>query len=128
MFKQALIAAVSAVALSAPAFAGALGEIQGTTSTTITGGTRQITIQGDYASEEHTVTASTEGTGASANGSWDPAAGPSLTVAGVGGASTNVASASYSTNAVTNGSYLNDTQNSFTGTESTTSSGVFFNY
>jgi hypothetical protein len=128
MFKKALIATASVVALSAPAFAGTLGEIQGTTSTTITGGTRQVTINGNYASEEHTVGAATEGTGASASGSWDPSAGPALTVAGVGGASTNTASATYNTNAVTGGTYLNDTQNSFTGTESTTTTGVFFNY
>lgn len=128
MFKKALIAAASVVALSAPAFAGSLGNIQGTTSTTITGGTRAITINGSYASEEHTVGAATEGTGASANGSWDPSSGPSLTVAGVGGASTNTASATYSTNAVTAATYLNDQQHSYTGTESTTTAGVFFNY
>lgn len=128
MFKKALIATASVVALSAPAFAGSLGNIQGTTSTTITGGTRAITINGSYASEEHTVGAATEGTGASANGSWDPSSGPSLTVAGVGGASTNTASATYSTNAVTAATYLNDQQHSYTGTESTTTAGVFFNY
>jgi hypothetical protein len=128
MFKKALIATASVVALSAPAFAGSLGNIQGTTSTTITGGTRAITINGSYASEEHTVGAATEGTGATANGSWDPSSGPSLTVGGIGGASTNTASATYSTNAVTAATYLNDQQHSYTGTESTTSAGVFFNY
>lgn len=128
MFKKALIAAASVAALSAPAFAGTLGEIQGTTSTTITGGTRAITINGSYASEEHTVGTATEGTGATASASWDPSAGPSLTTAGTGGASTNTASATYSTSAVTGATYLNDTQHSYTGTESTTTTGVFFNY
>jgi len=128
MFKKALIAVASAAALSAPAIAGSIGEIQGTTSTTITGGTRAVTISGAYASEEHTVGASTEGTGASASGDWDPTNGPVLAVAGVGGASTNSASATYSTNAVTAATYLNDAQHSYTGTESTTTTGVFFNY
>jgi len=128
MFKKALIATASVVALSAPCIAGTIGELQGTTSTTITAGSRAVTISGSYASEEHTVGSATEGTGASANGSWDPSSGPSLTVAGVGGATTNTASATYGTNAVTGATYLNDTQHSYTGTESTTTTGVFFNY
>ena len=128
MFKKALIAAASVVALSAPAFAGSLGNIQGTTSTTITGGTRAITINGSYASEEHTVGAATEGTGATASASWDLSSGPSLTVGGTGGASTNTASATYSTKSVTAATYLNDQQHAYTGTEATTTAGVFFNY
>ena len=128
MFKKALIAVASAVALSAPAIAGSIGEIQGTTSTTITGGTRAVTISGAYASEEHTVGASTDGTGATAGADWDPTTGPVLTVAGVGGATANTGSATYSTNAVTAATYLNDAQHSYTGTESTTTTGVFFNY
>lgn len=128
MFKKALIVAASAVALSAPAFAGSIGTIQGTGSTNITSGTRTLTIQGDYSSEEFTVGAATEGLGASASAAWDPTTGPVLSVSGVGGASSNVASASFTTNGVANGSFLSDTQNSFTGTESVTSSGVFFNY
>lgn len=128
MFKKALIAVASAAALSAPAFAGTLGNIQGTTSTTITGGTRAITINGTYASEEHTVGASTDGSGGTAGADWDPTTGPVLTTAGVGGAASNTASATYSTNAVTAATYLNDTQHSYTGTESTTTTGVFFNY
>jgi len=128
MFKKALIAAATVALSAAPSFAGSIGELQGTTSTTITGGTRTLTIQGDYASEEHTVGTATEGTGATASASWTPAAGPALTTAGTGGATTNTATATYSTNAVTNGSYFNDTQNAFTGTESSTLTGVFFNY
>jgi len=128
MFKKALIATASVVALSAPAFAGSIGELQGSTTTTITAGTREVTITGNYASEEQTVGAATEGTGASANADWDPSTGPVLSVAGVGGASANTASATYSTNAVTAATYLNDQQHSYTGTESTTTTGVFFNY
>jgi len=128
MFKKALIAVASAAALSAPAFAGSIGTIQGTTSTTITGGTRAVTISGTYSSEEHTVGASTDGTGATAGADWDPTTGPVLTVAGVGGASANTGSASYGTNAVTGATYLNDAQHAYTGTESTTTSGIFFNY
>ena len=129
MFKKALIATASVVALSAPAFAGSLGNIQGTTSTTITGGTRAITINGSYASEEHTVGAATEGTGSSASATFSSNTGiATLNTTGTGGASTNTASATYSTNAVTAATYLNDQQHSYTGTESTTSAGVFFNY
>lgn len=128
MFKKALIAVVSTASLSAPAIAGSIGTIQGTTSTTITGGTRAVTISGSYASEEHTVGASTEGTGATAGADWDPTTGPVLTVAGVGAATANSGSATYDTNAVTAATYLNDAQHSYTGTESTTTSGVFFNY
>ena len=128
MFKKALIAAATVALSAAPSFAGSLGELNGTTSTTITGGTRTVTINGTYNSEEHTVGTATEGLGATASASWDPTAGPALTTAGTGGAVTNTASATYSTNAVTNGTYLNDTQNSFTGTESSTLAGVFFNY
>ena len=127
MIKKALIA-IASVALSAPAFAGSIGTIQGTTSTTITGGTRAVTISGTYASEEHTAAASTDGSGATAGADWDPTTGPVLTVAGVGGATANTGSATYSTNAVTAATYLNDAQHAYTGTESTTTNGVFFNY
>ena len=129
MIKKALAAAVfAAAAMSAPAFAGSIGNIQSTTTTTITGGTRAITINGTYASEEHSVNASTDGTGGTASATWDPTSGPSLSTTGVGGAAINTASATYDTNAVTAGTYLNDQQHAYTGTESSTTSGVFFNY
>ena len=128
MFKKALIATASVVALSAPCFAGTIGELQGTSSTTITAGSRALTISGSYASEERTVGTATEGTGTTASASWSTAAGPALTTSGTGGATTNTATATYGTNAVTGATYLNDTQHSYTGTESSTTTGVFFNY
>lgn len=128
MFNKVLAASVAVVALSAPAFAGSTGAITGTTSTTITGGSRNLTIMGDYSAEEHTVSASSEGSGASADAFWDSTNGPDLRAGTIVGNSTSSATASYSTNAVTNGSYLNDTQHSYTGTESTSMNGAFFNY
>ena len=127
MLKKALIA-VASVALSAPAFAGYIGTLQSQNTITTTGGTRAVTINGAYASEEHNVNASTDGTGSSASGSWDPNAGPILTAAGTGGVSVNSASATYTTNAVTAGTYLNDVQSAFSGAETVTLDGVFFNY
>lgn len=126
MIKRIL---VCAMLLSAtPAMAGSIGSLTGTTTTTITGGTRAVTINGSYSSEEHTVSSGTDGTGATASATWDPTAGPVLTTAGTGGLTTNTAYATYSTNAVTAATYLNDAQHSYTGTESVTTAGVFFNY
>ena len=127
MIKQALIA-IASVALSAPAFAGSIGNIQGTTSTTIAGGTRAVTINGTYSSREDTVGASTDGVGASATATFSTEGFASLSASGIGGVPSNTAQATYSTNAVTGASYLNDTQSLFTGTEASTTSGVFFNY
>ena len=127
MFKKALIAAVS-VALSAPAYAGSIGTLQSTNTITTTGGTRAVTINGTYTSEEHNVNASTDGTGSSATADWDPVTGPALTTAGTGGASANAASATYCTNNVSGATYLNDVQSAFSGTETVTLDGVFFNY
>ena len=127
MFKKALIAAAS-VALSAPAFAGSIGTLQSTNTITTTGGSRAVTIMGTYASEEHNVNASTDGTGSSASASWDGVTGPALTSTGTGSASANLASATYGTHTVTAATYLNDVQSAFSGTETVTLDGVFFNY
>lgn len=128
MFKKALIAAAAVALSAAPSFAGSLGTLQSTNTITTTGGTRALTINGSYASEEHTVGASSESAGVTASASWDPSAGPALTVAATGGASVNSGSATYSTNAVTAGTYLNDVQSAFSGAETITLDGVFFNY
>lgn len=128
MFKKALIATISVALSAAPSFAGSIGTIQSTNTITTTNGTRAVTISGSYSSEEHTVTANTDGTGSTASASWDPTAGPSVTVAGTGGAAANTAAAGYSTNAVTAATYLNDTQSQFTSAETVTLDGVFFNY
>ena len=128
MIKKVLAAAFAAAALSAPAFAGSIGTIQGTSSTLITAGTRTVATTGSYASEEHTVGANTSGAGSSASAIWDPTSGPALTTTGVGGTSANTASATYSTNAVTGGSYTNNQAHSYTGNDMNTTTGVFFNY
>ena len=129
MINKALIAAASALALSAPAFAGSIGNIQGTTSTTLTGGTRSVAINGNYASREDTVSASTDGVGASASASFASDTGiATLSALGTGGSASNLASATYNTNAVTGATYGNSQQSNFTGTETTTTAGVFFNY
>ena len=127
MIKKALIAIVS-VALSAPAFAGSIGTLQSTNTITTTGGSRAVTINGTYTAEDHNVNASTDGTGASASATWDPVTGPDLTTAGTGGASANSAAATYVTNNVRAATYLNDVQSAFSGTETVTLDGVFFNY
>ena len=127
MIKKALIAAAS-VALYAPAFAGSIGTLQSTNTITTTGGSRAVTITGTYVAEEHNVNASTDGTGASASASWDPVTGPALASAGTGGASANSAAATYVTNDVRAATYLNDVQSAFSGTETVTLDGVFFNY
>ena len=130
MFKKALIA-VASVALSAPAFAGSIGSLQSTNTITTTGGSRAVTITGTYAAEEHNVNASTDGNGSSASATWDGVTGPALTSTGTGsssGTSVNSASASYVTNTVTAATYLNDVQSAFSGAETITLDGVFFNY
>ena len=127
MIKQALIA-IASVALSAPAFAGSIGNIQGATTTTIAGGTRAVTISGAYSSREDTVGASTDGAGATATATFSSEGFTSLSASGIGGVPSNSAQATYSTNAVTGATYLNDTQSLFIGTEASTTSGVFFNY
>jgi hypothetical protein len=128
MLKKALIA-VASVTLSAPAFAGSIGNIQGTTSTTLTGGTRSVAINGNYASREDTVSASTDGVGSSASATFASDTGiAALSALGTGGSPSNLASATYSTNAVTGATYGNSQQSNFTGTEASTTAGVFFNY
>ena len=128
MFKKALIAAAS-VALSTPAFAGSIGTLQSTNTIITTGGSRAVTINGTYAAEEHTVSTAADGSGSSASATWSPGAGPSLTSTGTGYiAGPNVSSASYSTNSVTSGTYVNDIQSAFGGTETVTMDGVFFNH
>ena len=128
MLKKALIA-VASVALSAPAFAGSIGTLQSTNTIITTGGTRAVTINGTYAAEEHTVSTGTDGSGSTATANWDPVTGPVLTSTGTGGgAGANAASASYSTNSVTSGTYVNDVQSAFSGAETVTLDGVFFNH
>ena len=128
MIKKALAAAFAAAAMSAPAFAGSIGTLTGTSSTIITAGSRTVTVNGGYSSEEHTVGASTSGTGGSASATWDPTSGPALTTTGVGAAAANTASATYDTNAVTGGTFVDSQIHSYTGNDTNTSTGVFFNY
>ena len=127
MVKKVLTAATAAAVslFSAPSFAGSIGQLTSTNTVTTTAGTRQVLIQGNYESEEHTVASSTTGRGATASASRFPL---TLTTSGIGGATANSASATYNTNAVTKGTYKDNVQSSFSGIETVTMSGVFFNY
>ena len=128
MVKKVLAATAAVSLFSTPSLAGSIGQLTSTNTVTTTSGTRQLTITGDYASQEHTVGSSTSGTGASASASMCSCFTPTLTTSGTGGATANTASATYTTNAVTNGTYNNSVQSSFSGAETSTMSGVFFNY
>ena len=128
MVKKVLAATTAVSLFSTPSLAGSIGQLTSTNTVTTTGGTRQLTITGNYESQEHTVGVSTSGEGASASASMCSCFTPTLTTTGTGGSTPNAATATYSTNSVTGGTYTNDVRSSFAGVEVTTMSGVFFNY
>ena len=130
MFKKALIA-IASVALSAPAFAGSLGTITGTSSTTIQNGTRNYSLTGNYTSEERVVESTATGSGSAGTARWNRGGvgRPSLSATTVGQNGGPIsASATYSTNELKVGSYKDTISNSFSGAEASSSTGIFFNY
>ena len=129
MFKKALIAAVS-VALSAPAYAGSLGTITGTSATSITSGNRNYSLTGTYTSEEHVAESTATGFGSAGTTRWKRGYGrPSISATTVGNNSGPIsASATYSTNELKAGAFKETVSSSFTGAEASTSTGIFFNY
>ena len=122
MVKKVLTATAVVALFSTPSLAVPIGRLTSTNTVTTTGGTRQLTITGDYSSKEYSVTSSTSGNGATASASWSNS-NPTLVTSGTGGGTANSASATYSTNSITNGSYTNDVRSNFSGVETTT-----FNY
>ena len=122
MVKKVLTATAVVALFSTPSLAVPIGRLTSTNTVTTTGGTRQLTITGNYSSTEYSVTSSTTGTGATASASVSNLT-PTLATSGANGGVGNSASATYSTNAITNGSYTNDVRSSFSGVETTT-----FNY
>ena len=122
MVKKVLTATAVVALFSTPSLAVPIGRLTSTNTVTTTGGTRQLTITGNYSSTEYSVTSSTTGTGATASASVSNS-NPTLATSGTSGGAGNSASATYSTNSITNGSYTNDVRSSFSGVETTT-----FNY
>ena len=122
MVKKVLTATAVVALFSTPSLAVPIGRLSSTNTVTTTGGTRQLTIKGDYSSKEYSVSSSTTGNGASASASMSNF-NPTLATSATGGGTANSASATYSTNSITNGSYTNDVRSNFSGVETTT-----FNY
>ena len=122
MVKKVLTATAVVALFSTPSLAVPIGRLSSTNTVTTTGGTRQLTITGNYSSTEYSVSSSTTGTGATASASVSNS-NPTLATSGTSGGAGNSASATYSTNSITNGSYTNDVRSSFSGVETTT-----FNY
>ena len=119
MVKKVLTATAVVALFSTPSLAVPIGRLSSTNTVTTTGGTRQLTIKGDYSSKEYSVSSSTTGTGATASASVSNS-NPTLATSGTSGGVGNSASATYSTNSITNGSYTNDVRSSFSGVETTT--------
>lgn len=122
MVKKVLTATAVVALFSTPSLAVPIGRLTSTNTVTTTGGTRQLTIKGDYSSKEYSVVSSTTGNGAYASATLSNLT-PTLLTSGTGGAKANSASATYSTNSITNGRYTNDVRSNFSGVETTT-----FNY
>ena len=122
MVKKVLTATAVVALFSTPSLAVPIGRLTSTNTVTTTGGTRQLTITGDYSSKEYSVVSSTTGNGAYASATLSNLT-PTLLTSGTGGAKDNSASATYSTNSITNGRYTNDVRSNFSGVETTT-----FNY
>ena len=120
MVKKVLTATAVVALFSTPSLAVPIGRLSSTNTVTTTGGTRQLTIKGDYSSKEYSVSSSTTGTGATASASVSNSSNPTLATSGANGGVGNSASATYSTNSITNGSYTNDVRSSFSGVETTT--------
>ena len=119
MVKKVLTATAVVALFSAPSLAVPIGRLTSTNTVTTTGGTRQLTIKGDYSSKEYSVSSSTTGTGATASASVSNS-NPTLATSGTSGGAGNSASATYATNAITSGSYTNDVRSSFSGVETVT--------
>ena len=122
MVKKVLTATAVVALFSTPSLAVPIGQLTSKNTVTTTGGTRQLTITGDYSSKEYSVVSSTTGNGAYASATLSNLT-PTLLTSGTGGVKANSASATYSTNSITNGSYTNDVRSNFSGVETTT-----FNY
>ena len=120
MVKKVLTATAVVALFSTPSLAVPIGRLTSTNTVTTTGGTRQLTIKGDYSSKEYSVSSSTSGNGATASASVSNGFNPTLVTSGTGGGTANSASATYSTNSITNGSYTNDVRSNFSGVETTT--------
>ena len=119
MVKKVLTATAVVALFSTPSLAVPIGRLTSTNTVTTTGGTRQLTITGNYSSTEHTVSSSTTGTGAIATAAMSNLT-PALATSGTGGGTANTAQATYATNAITSGSYTNDVRSSFSGVETVT--------
>ena len=119
MVKKVLTATAVVALFSTPSLAVPIGRLSSTNTVTTTGGTRQLTITGNYSSTEYSVSSSTTGTGATASASVSNS-NPTLATSGTSGGVGNSASATYATNSITNGSYTNDVRSSFSGVETVT--------
>ena len=119
MVKKVLTATAVVALFSTPSLAVPIGRLTSTNTVTTTGGTRQLTITGDYSSKEYSVESSTTGHGATASASWSNS-NPTLVTSATGRGRDNAASATYSTNSITNGRYTNDVRSNFSGVETTT--------
>ena len=122
MVKKVLTATAVVALFSTPSLAVPIGQLTSKNTVTTTGGTRQLTITGDYSSKEYSVVSSTTGNGAYASATLANS-NPTLLTSGTGGAKANSASATYSTNSITNGRYNNSVLSNFSGVET-----VHFNY
>ena len=122
MVKKVLTATAVVALFSTPSLAVPIGQLTSKNTVTTTGGTRQLTITGDYSSKEYSVVSSTTGNGAYASATLSNLT-PTLLTSGTGGAKANSASATYSTSSITNGRYVNSVQSKFSGVET-----VHFNY